>query len=96
MLPVGAGTAIQVCFKFFAELLYEADDGHGRCVAERAEGAAQHVLGEVAEVVDILCHSGPGMEALEGLRQPVRALRGRECTSRSFRGGKTDWYAGRT
>src|ERR1700674_2696732 len=64
VLPIGAGTAVQMCFKIFAEFLYEADDRHSRCIAERAKGSAQHVFGEVLHVLDILCHSSPGVESL--------------------------------
>src|ERR1700754_3338782 len=46
--------ALQILFKLAAELLHEAERGHGCCVAERAEGAAHHVFGEVLDVVNVL------------------------------------------
>ena len=58
---VGAALAVEMVFKLFAEFLDEGDGGHRRCVAERAEGAAQHVFGEVADVVDVLFDAAAGM-----------------------------------
>src|SRR4051794_38055525 len=63
--------AFQVCFEFFAELLDHADYGHGSSVAERAEGAPQHVLAEVAQVIDVLHDATTGVKADERLLQPV-------------------------
>ena len=65
MLGERAGLAVQVVFKFLAELLHEAHRGHGRCIAERAEGAAHHVFGEVADVVDVFGDAETGVETGE-------------------------------
>jgi hypothetical protein len=52
-MPIRAALALQVILKFFAPLLDEGDGRHSGCVAERAEGAAQHVFGKIADVVDV-------------------------------------------
>jgi hypothetical protein len=62
-----------VIFELFAELLDEAERGHRRCVAERAEGAAHHVFGEVLNVVDVFL-AAAGVEAGQRLLEPVRAF----------------------
>lgn len=50
---VWAASAVQMVFKLFTKLFDEGDGGHGGGVAEGAEGAAQHVFSEVADVVDV-------------------------------------------
>src|SRR5260370_20074644 len=71
----GSGlVAIDVVFELFAELLDEAQGGHGCCVAERAEGAAHHVFGEVLDVIHILARAAAVVDAGEGLLDPVGAL----------------------
>src|ERR1700760_2486592 len=66
--------ACGVVFKLFAELLDEGDGRHGCCVAEWAEGAAQHVFGEILNVVDVLLIASTVLDAGEGLLDPVCAL----------------------
>src|ERR1044071_4216885 len=56
-----AWPSFKVRFKFFPKLLDERDRGHGRGITQRAEGAAQHVFGEVLDVVDVALHSAAGM-----------------------------------
>src|ERR1700733_518807 len=65
---------LNVSLELAAELLEKADHRHGRCVAERAEGAAQHVLGEVAHVIDIFHRAVAFVEAGHRLLQPVCAF----------------------
>src|SRR5438045_1259725 len=73
-LLVRAGAAFQVVLKFFSEFLYEGDRGHRRGVAQRTEGAAQHVLCEVLHVIDIFSDSAAVVETNQRLLQPVRAF----------------------
>src|SRR5690349_5798091 len=63
-----------VLLELVAEFFEEADHRHGRGVAERAEGAPQHVFGEVAHIVDVLRGAVALVEARHGLLQPVGAL----------------------
>src|SRR6266849_3196283 len=60
--------------EFVAPLLYDADGGQRGSVTERAEGAAQHVFGELADEVDIFGAPEAGMEAIEHLAQPTGAF----------------------
>ena len=81
----GSGfVAFDVVFKLFAELLDEADGGHGRCVAERAEGAAHHVFGEVLDVVDVFLVAAAVVDAGEGLLDPVGALAAGDAPAAGF------------
>ena len=62
------GTASrQMLFKFVAPFLHDADRRQRRRVTERTERAAQHVLGEVTNDVDVLRAAVTGMEALQPL-----------------------------
>src|SRR6185312_13890475 len=69
-----ARLAVQVIFKLVAKLLYERDSRHGRRVAQRAEGAAQHVFRQVLDVVDVFFSAEAGVKARERLLQPVRTF----------------------
>src|SRR5713226_3704942 len=60
--------------EFVAPLLHDADGGQRRGVAKRAEGAAQHIFGEVADKVDIFRAPEAGVEAIEHLAQPGGAF----------------------
>src|SRR6266852_6201113 len=53
-----------------APLLHDADGGQRGGIAERAERATKHILGEVADKVDIFGSPEAGMEAIEHLAQP--------------------------
>src|ERR1700683_5273662 len=69
-----AGLAIEMIFKFFAKLFDEGDGRHRGRVAERAESAAQHVLGEVLHVVDVAGRAKTCVEARERFLEPVSAF----------------------
>src|SRR6201987_5691426 len=79
-----ARPAIQVIFEFLTELLDERDGRHRRRVAKRAECPAQHVLGKVLNVVDVLLEAAPSMEAGKRLLQPVRSLAAGNAPSTTF------------
>src|ERR1700761_1950690 len=66
--------ALEILLELRAELLYKAVRGHGGLVAQRVERAAQHVFGQVLNVVDVLLVAAAGMKTRERLLQPVRAL----------------------
>src|ERR1700722_6553774 len=71
----GSGfVACNIVFKLFAELLDECDSGHGCCVTERTEGAAQHVFGEILNVVDVLLIPAAIVDAGKSFFDPIRAL----------------------
>src|SRR5580692_5113488 len=74
LVRVGTGFAVQVVFKLLAKLVNEGDGGHGGCVAQGAEGAAQHVLRQITNIVDIFGHAAARVEASERLLQPVGAF----------------------
>src|ERR1700691_5072804 len=74
LVRVATWFAVEVVFKLLAKLVNERDGGHGGRVAQGAEGAAQHVLRQVTNVVDIFGHTAPGMETGERLLQPVGAF----------------------
>src|ERR1700690_1250676 len=66
--------SIQMIFEFFPEFLHDGNGRQRRRIAQRAKRAAQHVLRQILNVVDIFFHSGAGVEAGERLFQPVRAF----------------------
>ena len=81
---MGSALAFDVVFKLFAELLDEAERGHRRGVAERAEGAAHHVLGEVLDVVDVFLRAAAVVDAGERLLDPVRAFAAGDAPAAGF------------
>lgn len=62
---IRARLAVQVILKLLAKLLHKAQCGHGRGIAKRAEGAAQHVFGQVLHVVNVARGPETGVEARE-------------------------------
>src|SRR5215472_19303391 len=50
---IGARSAFQMIFEFFAEFLYERDGRHGGGIAQGAERPAEHVFRQVLHVIDI-------------------------------------------
>src|SRR5450432_2705255 len=83
-MRVRAGPAVEVVFKLFAELLYERNGRHRGRVAEWAERAAHHVLGEVLDVVDVLGDAAAGVEAGQRLLEPVGALAAGDAPAAAF------------
>ena len=75
--------------EFVAEFFHDGNHRQRRGIAQRAEGAAQHVLGDVAEQADILLGSAAVMKARHDLAAARWCLRGTGCTSRSFRARRT-------
>src|SRR5271165_1298982 len=69
-----ARLAVKMVFEFLAILLNVRNDRHCCRIAEWTERTSQHVLRQVFQVVDILCHAAAGMEARERLLHPVRAF----------------------
>ena len=63
-----------VILELLTEFFDEGDGGHGGGVAERAEGAAHHVFGEVLDVVDVLGVAAALVDAGEGFLDPVGAF----------------------
>src|SRR5271156_2705482 len=91
----GSGfVACDVVFKLFAALLKEGDGGHGCCATERAEGAAQHVFGEILNVVDVLLIASAVVDAGEGLLDPVRAFAAGNAPAAGFVLVKSDGSQG--
>src|SRR6185437_2815364 len=66
--------AVQMILELSAKFLDERDGRHGRGIAQRAEGTAQHVFSQVLDVVDVLFIAEAGMETRERFLQPVRAF----------------------
>src|SRR5271157_886299 len=58
-----ARLAVKMVFEFLAILLNVRNDRHCCRIAEWTERTSQHVLRQVFQVVDILCHAAAGMEA---------------------------------
>src|SRR5579863_575839 len=75
---------VQVIFKFFAKLLDESQGWHRCRIAERAEGAAHHVFGEVADIVDILRRAEAGMETRQGFFEPVGSFTAGNAPAAAF------------
>src|SRR6516162_257 len=61
-------------FEFVAELGHDANRWHSRCVAERAEGAAQHIFRKLADHIYIFRAAEPVVEAIEHFAQPSGAF----------------------
>src|SRR5215469_9284116 len=66
--------ALQILLKLRAELLYKSKRGHRRRIAQRAERAAQHVLGQVLNVVDVFLVAAAGVKTHQRFLQPIRSL----------------------
>ena len=87
--------AFQVRFEFVAELLHDRDGRHRGRIAQRAERSPEHVLRQVLHVVDVFLYARRRRESASASSSASRCLRGRECTSRSSRAGRTSWSAAR-
>src|SRR5882672_8992827 len=61
----GARLAVQMVFKFFAELFDERHGRHGCCIAQRTKRSSQHVLGKVIHVVDVFLYAATGVKPLQ-------------------------------
>src|SRR5271154_7445524 len=72
-------TSVQMLFKFIAPLGYDADSRQRSGVAERAEGAPQHVFREVAHEVDVFRPAVTRVEAVEHFTQPRGAFTARDA-----------------
>src|SRR5260370_8105110 len=70
--------------EFFAPLLHDADGGQRRGVAERAEGAAQHIFGEVADEVDVFRTPETSVKTIEHLAQPSGAFAAGDAPAAGF------------
>src|ERR1700733_11081792 len=87
----GSGlVACDVVFKLFAELLDEGDGGHGCCVSERTEGAAQHVFGKILNVVDVLLAPAAIVDAGECFLDPICAFAAGNAPATGFMLVKSD------
>src|SRR5690348_12057971 len=67
----GTRFAIEVRFELVAPLV---DDGHGRdrsSIAKWAESPAEHILGQILDVIDVLLHARALMEPGQSFLQPV-------------------------
>ena len=73
----GNSSAAGVCMpasNSSAEVLHRRGDGHGRSVAERAEGPAEDVVADVDELVDVVAGALAVLDALHDLLEPPGAL----------------------
>src|SRR5579859_2531141 len=71
-------------FEFVPPLLHDADGRQCGGIAERAESAAQHVLGKFADHVDVFGAAKPGMEALEHFAEPGGSFAARDAPAAGF------------
>src|SRR5216684_6347603 len=71
-------------FKFAAPFVYDRHRWDRRRIAQRTERPAQHVLGQVLDVVDVLLQPAAVVEARERLLQPVRAFAARNTPAATF------------
>src|SRR6476469_4764857 len=70
----GTRFAFQMRFKFAAPLVHNGHGGDRRRIAQRTEGASQHVLGKIPDIVDVFFQSAAVVEAGEGFLEPVSAF----------------------
>src|ERR1700761_81531 len=75
---------LNVSFELAAELLEESDHRHGCCIAEGTEGTAQHVVCEVAHVIDVFHRAVALVEAGHRLLEPVCALAAGDAPAAAF------------
>src|SRR5579885_784648 len=85
-LLVRAGLAVQMVLELVVKLLHNRHRGHGRGVAQRAEGPAEHVLGQVADQRDIAPLAHAVVEALEQFADPGSALAAGNAPAAAFVG----------
>src|SRR5438552_4085740 len=76
-----ARLAFQMIFKFFSELLHNRNRRQRGCIAQRTEGASQHVFGQVLNVINVLSNAAACMKTSQCLFQPVSALAARNAPS---------------
>ena len=74
----------EIVFKFVAELFDDADGGHRGGVAQRAEGAAQHVFGKVADHNDVALRACSLDESGEQLFEPGGAFAAGDAPAAAF------------
>src|SRR5262249_25514637 len=67
-----------------AEFLNDADGWHRGCVAQRAEGAAQHVFGKFTDQINVFAAPEASVETLEHLAQPSGAFTARDAPAARF------------
>src|SRR5438128_1446047 len=66
--------AVQVIFKLLPPFLHDGHRRNRRSVAQRTEGASQHVLRQIINVVNVSLLARAGVETRERLLQPVCAF----------------------
>ena len=72
-----AGRRVHAGFELLAEVLDRRGDRAGRSVAEGAERAAEDVVAQVEQQVDVAVATLASVETLQGLHQPPRAFAAR-------------------
>src|SRR5699024_12509997 len=70
----GAGSLFEVVDVLLAEVLDRGHDGAGRTVAQGAEGAAEDVVADVQELVDVGLGALATFQTVQDLDHPVVAL----------------------
>src|ERR1700720_3543046 len=70
----GTRPAFQMVLEFLSKLFNNGNRRHGCGIAQRTEGASQHVFRQVLNVVDVLLHAAPSMKAGQRFFQPIRTL----------------------
>ena len=78
-----------VLLELLAELAEEAERRHRRALAERADGVAHDVVGDLAEAIELLDRGLALHDARRGCGRARRCPRGRACTGRTTRGGRS-------
>src|SRR5438105_12382198 len=69
-----AGLTFEVVFEFLPEFLHYGNRRHRGCIAQGTKSSAQHVLGQVQNVVDILFQTAAGMKTYQRFLEPVGAF----------------------
>src|SRR6267142_1752960 len=77
-------TSLKVRLELASPLVHDRHRWDSGGVAQRAERAAQHVLREVLNVVDIFLQPRPGVEAGQRLLEPVRPFAAGDTPSAAF------------
>ena len=80
---------LMCCLELLAELAQEAERRHRRALAEGADGVAHDVVGDLAEPIELLDRRLAFDDACPGCGRASRSPRGRGCTGRTTRGGRS-------
>src|SRR5437764_8217419 len=77
-------SAVEMIFKLLPPFVNDRDRWECRCISQRAESPASHVVGEVQHLIYILLRAAAVMKARQCLLEPVGPFATRNAPSATF------------